>query len=125
MILRKGLRALLEEEPKWNVIAEASDGREAIEKALIYLGQVVTRGGAPKLSQAELAKKKAELQEARVRQSKNAEERRKNLEEVQKLQTLIRAATAGKPVGGERRGLLLPWGVLRSPISRGGKFHEG
>src|SRR6185437_13101746 len=32
-IVRKGLRALLEEQPGWQVTAEASDGREAVEKA--------------------------------------------------------------------------------------------
>ena len=41
VILRKGLRALLEEEPKWNVIAEASDGREAIEKAKAFQPDLV------------------------------------------------------------------------------------
>ena len=33
-IVRKGLRALLEAEPGWEVAAEAVDGRDAIEKAL-------------------------------------------------------------------------------------------
>ena len=32
-IVRKGLRALLEAQPGWHVLAEASDGREAVEKA--------------------------------------------------------------------------------------------
>jgi DNA-binding NarL/FixJ family response regulator len=32
-IVRKGLRALLEIQPGWKVIAEATDGREAVEKA--------------------------------------------------------------------------------------------
>ena len=32
-IVRKGLRALLEAQPGWQVTAEASDGREAVEKA--------------------------------------------------------------------------------------------
>lgn len=32
-VVRKGLRALLEAQPGWNVIAEAVDGREAVEKA--------------------------------------------------------------------------------------------
>jgi DNA-binding NarL/FixJ family response regulator len=31
-IVRRGLRALLETEPGWEVVAEASDGRDAIEK---------------------------------------------------------------------------------------------
>lgn len=32
-VVRKGLRALLESHPGWKVIAEATDGREAVEKA--------------------------------------------------------------------------------------------
>jgi len=36
VVVRRGLRALLEEESKWNVIAEAGDGREAIEKARVF-----------------------------------------------------------------------------------------
>jgi DNA-binding NarL/FixJ family response regulator len=32
-IVRKGLRSLLEAQPGWQVMAEASDGREAVEKA--------------------------------------------------------------------------------------------
>jgi DNA-binding NarL/FixJ family response regulator len=32
-IVRKGLRALLEEQPGWEVAAEAADGRDAVEKA--------------------------------------------------------------------------------------------
>lgn len=32
-IVRKGLRAVLEKQPGWEVVAEAKDGREAIEKA--------------------------------------------------------------------------------------------
>jgi DNA-binding NarL/FixJ family response regulator len=32
-VVRAGLRALLESRPGWEVVAEASDGREAIEKA--------------------------------------------------------------------------------------------
>ena len=32
-IVRKGLRSLLEAQPGWQVAAEASDGREAVEKA--------------------------------------------------------------------------------------------
>jgi len=33
-VVRKGLRALLESQPGWKVIAEATDGREAVEKAM-------------------------------------------------------------------------------------------
>jgi len=32
-VVRKGLRALLETQPGWKVIAEATDGREAVQKA--------------------------------------------------------------------------------------------
>jgi DNA-binding NarL/FixJ family response regulator len=32
-IVRKGIRSLLEAQPGWQVMAEASDGREAVEKA--------------------------------------------------------------------------------------------
>ena len=32
-VVRKGVRALLEEQPGWEVAAEAADGREAVEKA--------------------------------------------------------------------------------------------
>jgi DNA-binding NarL/FixJ family response regulator len=32
-VVRKGVRALLEEQPGWEVVAEASNGREAVEKA--------------------------------------------------------------------------------------------
>jgi DNA-binding NarL/FixJ family response regulator len=33
-VVRKGLRALLEAQPGWKVIAEATDGRDAVEKAI-------------------------------------------------------------------------------------------
>jgi DNA-binding NarL/FixJ family response regulator len=32
-VVRRGLRALLETEPRWKVVGEAVDGREAVEKA--------------------------------------------------------------------------------------------
>jgi DNA-binding NarL/FixJ family response regulator len=32
-VVRKGVRTLLEEQPGWEVVAEASNGREAVEKA--------------------------------------------------------------------------------------------
>ena len=32
-LIRRGVRTLLEAEPGWNVVAEASDGQEALEKA--------------------------------------------------------------------------------------------
>lgn len=33
-IVRKGLRALVEEHPEWQVCGEARSGREAVEKAI-------------------------------------------------------------------------------------------
>jgi len=35
-VVRKGVRTLLEEQPGWEVAAEASDGREAVEKAKLF-----------------------------------------------------------------------------------------
>ena len=32
-IVKRGLRALLESKPEWTVVAEASNGREAVEQA--------------------------------------------------------------------------------------------
>jgi len=32
-VVRKGVRTMLEEQPGWEVVAEAADGREAVEKA--------------------------------------------------------------------------------------------
>lgn len=40
-ILRKGLRLLLEREPDFHVIAEAANGREAVERALQHTPEVV------------------------------------------------------------------------------------
>lgn len=34
VVVRKGLRALLESQPKWKVTAEASNGNDAVEKAI-------------------------------------------------------------------------------------------
>lgn len=34
VVVRRGLRALLQSQPKWKVIAEASNGNEALEKAI-------------------------------------------------------------------------------------------
>jgi len=34
-VVRKGVRALLEEQPGWEVVAEATNGREAVEKATL------------------------------------------------------------------------------------------
>ncbi len=50
-LLRRGLRALLETHPGWRVIAEACNGREAVEKAAALLPQVVILDiGMPKLN---------------------------------------------------------------------------
>jgi DNA-binding NarL/FixJ family response regulator len=35
-VVRKGVRTLLEEQPGWEVTAEACDGREAVEKAKLF-----------------------------------------------------------------------------------------
>lgn len=40
-IVRRGLRALVESQPDWEVCAEATNGREAVEKALAMRPQVV------------------------------------------------------------------------------------
>ena len=32
--MRQGLRKILEEQPDWEVVAEAGDGREAVQQAL-------------------------------------------------------------------------------------------
>src|SRR5512138_3685208 len=34
VVVRKGVRALLESQPKWKVTAEASNGNDAVEKAI-------------------------------------------------------------------------------------------
>jgi len=36
VVVRKGLRALLEAQTEWDVVAEACDGRETIEMARIF-----------------------------------------------------------------------------------------
>jgi DNA-binding NarL/FixJ family response regulator len=50
-VVRRGLRALLETQPNWKVIAEASSGREAVEKAAALNPQVAILDiGMPKLN---------------------------------------------------------------------------
>jgi len=50
-VVRRGLRALLETQPNWKVIGEASNGREAVEKAATLNPQVVILDvGMPKLN---------------------------------------------------------------------------
>jgi DNA-binding NarL/FixJ family response regulator len=41
MLVRQGLRKILEEQPDWEVVAEASDGREAVRQALALEPDVV------------------------------------------------------------------------------------
>jgi DNA-binding NarL/FixJ family response regulator len=40
-LVRQGLRKILEEQPEWEVVAEASDGREAVRQALSLQPDVV------------------------------------------------------------------------------------
>jgi DNA-binding NarL/FixJ family response regulator len=50
-VVRRGLRALLETQPNWKVIGEATSGREAVEKAATLNPQVVILDvGMPKLN---------------------------------------------------------------------------
>jgi|SRR5579863_2442265 DNA-binding NarL/FixJ family response regulator len=50
-VVRRGLRALLETQPSWHVVAEAGNGREAVEKAATLRPQVVILDiGMPKLN---------------------------------------------------------------------------
>jgi DNA-binding NarL/FixJ family response regulator len=41
MLVRQGLRKILEEQPDWEIVAEASDGREAVRQALALQPDVV------------------------------------------------------------------------------------
>jgi DNA-binding NarL/FixJ family response regulator len=55
--LRKGVRSLLEEQPGWVVAAEASDGREAVEKAkLVQPDVTILDLGMPELNGLEAAR---------------------------------------------------------------------
>ncbi len=50
-VVRRGLRALLETQPHWKVVAEASNGREAVEKAASLSPEVAILDiGMPKLN---------------------------------------------------------------------------
>ena len=50
-VVRRGLCALLETQPKWKVVAEASNGQEAVEKATALLPNVAILDiGMPKLN---------------------------------------------------------------------------
>lgn len=50
-VVRRGLRALLETQAHWKIVGEASDGREAVEKAAALCPQMVILDiGMPKLN---------------------------------------------------------------------------
>ena len=56
-VVRKGVRTLLEEQPGWEVAAEASDGREAVEKAkLVQPDVTILDLSMPELNGLEAAK---------------------------------------------------------------------
>lgn len=67
-LIRRGVRTLLEAEPGWNVVAEASDGQEALEKAKETKPEIVVLDiGMPRLSGLEAARRlKRILPEAKV-----------------------------------------------------------
>src|SRR5215469_2974191 len=57
-LVRRGVRTLLEAEPGWKVVAEASDGQEAFEKAKETNAEVVVLDiGMPRLSGLETARR--------------------------------------------------------------------
>jgi DNA-binding NarL/FixJ family response regulator len=56
-VVRKGVRALLEEQPGWEVAAEAADGREAVEKAkLVHPDVTILDLSMPELNGLEAAR---------------------------------------------------------------------
>ena len=56
-VVRTGVRALLEEQPGWEVVAEASDGPEAVEKAKLMQPDVTILDlSMPKLNGLEAAR---------------------------------------------------------------------
>ena len=56
-VVRKGVRTLLEEQPGWEVAAEAADGREAVEKAkLVQPDVTILDLSMPELNGLEAAK---------------------------------------------------------------------
>ena len=57
-LVRRGVRTLLEAEPGWKVVAEVSDGQEAIEKAQQLKPEIVVLDiGMPRLSGLEAARR--------------------------------------------------------------------
>ena len=56
-IVRRGLSKLIEEQPGWEVVAEVSDGREAVEKARVTKPDVIVLDiGMPSLNGLEATK---------------------------------------------------------------------
>jgi DNA-binding NarL/FixJ family response regulator len=56
-VVRKGVCALLEEQPGWKVVAEASNGRQAVEKAKLVRPEVTILDlGMPELNGLEAAR---------------------------------------------------------------------
>jgi DNA-binding NarL/FixJ family response regulator len=56
-VVRRGVRTLLEEQPGWEVVAEASNGREAVEKAKLMQPDVTILDlGMPELNGLEAAR---------------------------------------------------------------------
>ena len=50
-VVRRGLCALLETQPKWKVVAEASNGQDAVEKATALTPNIAILDiGMPKLN---------------------------------------------------------------------------
>src|SRR5215472_1636650 len=57
-VIKRGLRALLESKPEWTVVAQASNGREAVEQAEIHKPDVAVLDiSMPKLSGLEAARR--------------------------------------------------------------------
>ncbi len=93
---------------------------EAIDKALVYLGQIVTSGSAPAVSAQERATKQAEYQALllKLRQSKTKDERVKIQQEMLKMPAYVRTrGPAGKLVGAEAWGdLYFLWSMERMAV---------